>query len=147
MEKDEITQKLEKAFRKEKDYLPVLETLAIVGVADTHHLQIASEQARDKLRRSLDKLEALGCVHAILEAVPRKTGSGRRPQIWRLGKTGALFLDTRPGKLESTRAITHALGMLDFHLAATQVEQKIKTDKVITFENGTLRVPMSGFCG
>jgi hypothetical protein len=139
MEKDEITQKLEKAFRKEKDYLPILETLAIVGVADTHHLQIASEQARDKLRRSLDKLEALGCVHAILETVPRKTGSGRRPQIWRLGKTGALFLDTRPGKLESTRAITHALGMLDFHLAATQVGQKTQTDKVITFENGTLR--------
>jgi hypothetical protein len=38
MEKDEITQKLEKAFPKEKDYLLLLETLAIVGVADTHHL-------------------------------------------------------------------------------------------------------------
>ncbi|RLD03215.1 MAG: hypothetical protein DRI32_07695 [Chloroflexi bacterium] len=139
MEKDEITQKLEKAFAKEKDYLPILETLAIVGVADTHHLQITSEQARDKLRRSIDKLEALGCVHAILETVHRKTGRGRRPQVWRLGEAGALFLDTRPGKLESTRAITHALGMLDFHLAADQAEQKIQTDKVITFENGALR--------
>ena len=139
MEKDEITQKLEKAFRKEKDHLPILETLAIVGVADTHHLQISSEQARDKLRRSLDKLEALGCIHAILETVHRKTGRGRKPQVWRLGEAGALFLDTRPGKLESTRAITHALGMLDFHLAATQAEQSIQTDKVIPFANGSLR--------
>ena len=139
MKKDEITQKLEKAFLKEKDFLPILKTLAIVGVADTHHLQIASEQARDKLRRSLDKLESLGCIHAILETIHRKTGRGRRPQVWRMGKAGALFLGTHPGKLESTRAITHALGMLDFHLAADQAEQKIQTDKVIPFEDGSLR--------
>ena len=139
MKKSEINEKLAGAFSNEKEYRPILETLAIVGVADTHHLQIASEQARDKLRRSLDKLESLGCIHAIRETIHRKTGRGRRPRVWRLGNAGALFLDTRPSKLNSTRAITHYLGMVDFHTEAERAERKILTDKVITFENGTLR--------
>lgn len=139
MKKDEISEKLAQAFQKESDYRPALETLAIVGVAELHHLQLASGQARDTQRRNLDKLEALGCVHQILEPIRRSTGRGRSPKIWRLGEAGARAIDAKPGKLENARAITHALAMLDLHIAAAQARQKITTDQVIRFENGVLR--------
>lgn len=139
MKKNEIKAKLAQAFPQEDEYRPLLETLAVVGVAETSHLQIASGQPRDKLRRTLDKLEALGCLHPIREKIHRNTGRGRNPKIWRLGEAGALAIDAKPGKLENARAITHALAMLDLHTAAVQAGQKISTDRVIRFEGGTLR--------
>lgn len=139
MKKTVIKKKLAQAFSQEAEYRPILEALAVVGVAETPQLMLASEQARDKLRRSLDKLEALGCVHPLRESIRRNTGRGRSTKVWRLGEAGALIVAAKPGKLENARAITHALAMLDIHLAAKQTGQNIVTDKVIHFEGGTLR--------
>lgn len=134
-----LREKLTETFPSEESYLPILNTLKVVGVAENPQLQQASGMPRDKLRRTMQKLEALGAVHMLRQDIRRRTGRGRSPRVWRLEKAGAALLNTRPSKLEDERAITHALGMLDVHLRAVRDGLETITDKPMNFTGGVIR--------
>ncbi len=138
-EKVSIQAQLEKAFAEPDEILPILNTLAVVGVADNPQLQTTSGLSRDKLRRTMDKLQSLGFVHAYRQTIRRKSGRGRSPQVYRLEKAGAVLVDSRPSSLKDERQITHALHMLDVHQAIEKAGLKGITDRVITYGNNKLR--------
>ena len=136
---NKLQTQLNQIFAAEEDYLPVLRTLAVVGVAESVQLQQASGLSRDKLRRTLEKLQTLGAVHALRQDIRRRLGRGRSPRVWRLEQAGAALLKTRPGQLTDERTITHALGMLDFHLCAQRDNLEIATDRQLKFPGGVIR--------
>lgn len=140
-EKDQasIQAQLEQTFADLDEILPILNTLAVVGVADNPQLQTASGMSRDKLRRTMDKLQSLSLVHAYRQSIRRKSGRGRSPQVYRLEKAGALLVDSRPSGLNDERQISHALHMLDVHQAVEKAGLKVTTDRVIPFGSGKLR--------
>ncbi len=137
--RDDIQQQLAETFSEPEEIQPILEALAIVGVADNRQLLSASGMSRDKLRRTLDKLQTLGLVHAYRQPIRRQKGRGRSPKVFRLEKPGALLLDTRPSGLKDGRQISHALHMLDVHLGVEKAGLEVITDQVINFGKGKLR--------
>lgn len=132
-------EQLKGSFSSESEYLPILQTLAVFGVAENTQLQSVSGMGRDKLRRTLDKLQALGMIRALQQEIHRRLGRGRSPVVWRLEKNGADFLKTRPSELEDERAVTHALAMLDVYLQATREGLETLADQPIPFSGGSIR--------
>ena len=134
-----LQQQLVEAFSDPEEIQSILETLAIVGVADNRQLLSTSGLSRDKLRRSMDKLVSLDFVHAYRQPIRRQVGRGRSPKVFRLEKPGAVLLDTRPSGLTKERQISHALHMLDVHLGVEKAGLDVITDQVIDFGKGKMR--------
>ncbi|MBU1661277.1 MAG: hypothetical protein KKD28_07375 [Chloroflexi bacterium] len=133
-------------------WLRVLEILLPSGVADSLHLRRATGLNRDKLRRSLDKMEvaAVGLppiIRLLDHTIPRAGVRGRAPNVYLLGESGAALLrangysDARTCGLNNDRAIAHALAMLSVHFAAQQYGQDIITDKTISYRDGQILRP------
>lgn len=129
---------LKEHFSDPQDYLPILETLAVVGVADTRQLLQVTGLKRDKLRRTIAGLENTGegrppFVQSLRQTIRRKTSRGRSPQVYQLTKGGAMALPgrERASKLKGAREISHALSMLDLHLAAKNSGLPVITDLVL----------------
>jgi len=118
---------------------PILETLAVVGFADRNQLQQSSQLSRDKLRRTLDQMQADGWIHMLRQPIRRSTGRGRSPGVFRLEKEGAKLLGARTSNLREERPIAHVLGMLDVWLAIQKAGLESATDAVIPFSGGQLR--------
>jgi hypothetical protein len=125
-------------------WLPLLETVAVTGVANSLHLRTATGLERDALNRLIAKLNQLaGKLPPVLvelnHSLPRLGQRGRAPNVYLLGETGAALLrlvghaDTTASGLKQDTPIAHALDMLDVHLAARQAGIMLTTDGVIEF--------------
>ena len=129
-------------------WLPILNTLAITGVADNLQLQRATGLGRDKLRRTLDKLEfaekGFPPILNVLERTLTRPGlRGRSPAVYRLAESGATLLNAERADsgearfnacgLDDDDKIAHALAMLDIHLAAQQAGLAVCTDHVLRY--------------
>ena len=129
----------------------VLITLLPTGVADMLQIEAATGLTRDQLKGLLIKFgKATGggppLLYRVEVKVPRPGQRGRVPTIYRLGEAGAAvlraegFADARPCGLASAVAISHAVAMLDVHLAARQAGLAVSTDRELTNGRGqTLR--------
>lgn len=128
----------------EATWLPILKTFEITGVLDTDQLQAVSGLDRMPLTRFLEKLESqragLPAIFQKLEQeVRRPTSRGRAPKVFTLGESGASLLqlfgyeEARACKLNTDTAITHALAMVDVHLAAKRAGQQLFTDQTIPY--------------
>ena len=118
----------------------ILHVLSVAGVADNQQLIRASGLNRDKLRRVLDKMSAAAAgyppLFSIYSSKLKRSGqAGPAPRIYRLGESGADLCrldglsDARPCQLEESRAVLHALSMLDIHLAALAAGLNVVTDR------------------
>ena len=118
----------------------ILQTLAVTGVADNQQLIQASGLNRDKLRRTLDKMVAAASGYPPLfsiygQKIKRGAERGAAPRVYRLGESGAALcraaglIDARACRLEDSRAVRHALGMLEVHLAVRQADLEVLTDR------------------
>ena len=125
----------------------VLHTLAVAGVADNQQLIQACGLSRDRLRRLLEKMSAAASgsppLYSVFNTRLKRGGqSGPPPRVYRLGESGAALCladgiaDARPCKLEEPRAVLHALGMLDLHLAARSAGLPVVTDRNRYYNNG-----------
>jgi hypothetical protein len=129
----------------------VLQILAVTGVADNQQLIQASGLNRDRLRRMLDKMIAASSGYPPLFSVydrrlKRGGVRGASVRIYRLGESGAALCkldgmkDAHPCQLEEPRAVMHALGILDVHLAARASGWKVVTDQNLNYaEGGSIR--------
>ena len=147
MESPEKTLQLQEALDtqvRDHAWRKILHVLSVTGVADNQQLIRSSGLGRDKLRRVLDKMSAAAAgFPPLLSTYPGKLKrSGERgvaPRVYRLGESGAALCrldglaDARPSHLEEPRAILHALGMLDVHLAAQSAGLEIKTDRNLNY--------------
>jgi len=124
----------------------VLHTLAITGVASNQQLIQAAGLQRDKLRRTLEKMAAAASDYPPLFSIynsklKRGAEPGPSSRVYRLGESGAALCradgleNTRPCQLEDARAVRHALGMLDVHLAARQAGLQVKTDRNLYYND------------
>jgi len=122
----------------------LIHTLAVTGVADNQQLLQASGLSKDKLRRTLEKISAIGAGNppifsAFSTRLKRGGQSGPAPRVYRLGETGAALcqadglIDAHPCRLEEPRPILHALGMLDVHLSARAANLDVATDRNRTY--------------
>ena len=122
----------------------ILHTLAVTGVADNQQLIRASGLHRDSLRRALDKMTAAAAGYpplfsAYSSKLKRGGQTGPAPRVYRLGESGAALCkadglkDARPCQLEEARAVLHALGMLDLHLAAQAAGLAVATDRNLCY--------------
>jgi hypothetical protein len=130
----------------------ILHTLAITGVVDNQQLIRASGLDRDKLRRTLDKMTAAASgfppLFAAYDRKLRRAGKqGTAPRVYRLAESGAALCrldglaDAHACQLEAPRAILHALGMLDVHLAARDKQLQVSTDRQVTYGDGNFIRP------
>jgi len=130
----------------------ILHTLAVTGVADNQQLIRASGLHRDSLRRTLDKMTAAASGHPPLFAaysskLKRGGQTGPAPRVFRLGESGATLckadglVDAHPCQLEEPRAILHALGILDLHLAAQEAGLAVSTDRNLFYDENTFIRP------
>jgi hypothetical protein len=132
-------------------YLVVLQTLAIVGVADNQQLAQATELSRDQLFRLLKKIQASANATSpfelIAQPIVRAGGRGRAPKVYRLNEAGAAILraqgqtKARACALNDETAIAHALGILDENLVAHTHARKIQIDQNVPFGNGRVIRP------
>ncbi len=122
----------------------ILHTLAVTGVADNQQLIRSSGLHRDSLRRALDKMTAAAAGYPPLfstfsSKLKRGGQTGPAPRVYRLGESGAALCkadglkDARPCQLEEARAVLHALGMLDLHLAAQAAGLAVATDRNLVY--------------
>jgi len=127
-------------------WLRILEAFLPSGAADARQLCQAVGLERDQMRRPLKKLEAYGVgSQAILrrfeQTLVRPGGRGRTPNVYLLGKVGAVLLrfngheTTRVCALKDKYAVLHALCMEDVHLAALRCERQIITDQTISYDD------------
>lgn len=130
----------------------ILHTLAVTGVADNQQLIRTSGLHRDNLRRTLDKMTAAASGYPPLFAaystkLKRGGQTGPAPRVYRLGESGAALckadglVDARPCQLEEARAILHALGILDLHLAALAAGLAVSTDRNLFYDEETFLRP------
>jgi hypothetical protein len=129
----------------------ILHVMSVVGVADNKQITQASGLNRDRLRRTLDKMEAASAgfppfFSAYNSKLKRGGQTGPAPRVYRLGESGAALckLDglssARACQLEEPRAIRHALGVLDVHLAALAASLNVTTDRNLDYgDDGHIR--------
>jgi len=137
------------ALDPEQTYLPLLQTLAVVGVADKQQLARATHRSRDQLFRLFKKLAALEppLFVALDQTLPRAGTRGRAPTVYRLTEAGAALLrangqpHARPCALHDPLAITHALALLDLYLVARQHDRKIVVDQPLSFSQARVIRP------
>jgi hypothetical protein len=138
-----LQQVLDKQVR-DQAWRKVLHTLAVTGVADNQQLIRATGLQRDKLRRTLEKMTAAAAGFSALftsldQKVIRTGERGAKPRVFRLAESGAALCkaegltDARACSLEDARAIRHALGMLDVHLAALDAGLAVLTDRNMNY--------------
>jgi hypothetical protein len=117
----------------------ILEAIDIVGIIDNRQLQKATGLGRDKLRRTLEKMETarVGLPPLLLPSMQKlvRPGlSGRAPKVYLFGESGAALRrslghkNARNYKQKNPIAQAHALAVLDTHFAAEQVEIKVQTE-------------------
>ena len=135
---------------RDRAWRKILHTLAVTGVADNQQLLQATGLQRDKMRRTLEKMEAAAGGQPLFEPYSEKsTRAGQRgasTRVYRLAERGAELCqtdglaDARPCRLEDARAVRHALGMLDVHLAAQAAGLEVHTDRRLPYgEEGHIR--------
>jgi hypothetical protein len=104
------------------------------------------------LRRTLDKMTAAGAgfppLFAAYDRKLRRAGKqGTAPRVYRLAESGAALCrldgmaDAHTCLLEAPRAILHALGMLDVHLAARDKQLQVSTDHQVVYGDGNFIRP------
>ena len=122
----------------------VLEAFEIAGLLDTEQLQQVTGLDRMPLARLLEKIErlrmGLPAIFVKLEQeVRRPTTRGRSPKVYLLGESGAALLrwfgseEAHACQLNDETAMSHALGLVDFHLAAHQAGLRLLTDRTISY--------------
>ncbi len=130
----------------------VLETLLPTGVADMTQIELATHLSRDQLKGLVIKFGKVTgggppLLYRVEVKVPRPGQRGRVPTIYRLGEAGAGVMhavgcpDARPCGLTSAVSISHALAMLDVHLAARQAGLAVVTDRELANGRGQLLRP------
>ena len=129
----------------------ILEAFTITGVLDSEQMQSVCSLQRMQLTRLLDKMESYRnglppILHKLDQSIRRPGVRGRAPNVYLLGESGAGLLrllgheDVQACRLNSETAITHALGMVDVHLAAVRASVSILTDHTLAYgEQGILR--------
>ena len=129
------------------EWLPILATLEIVGVADAKQLQHGAGLERTKLQKTIEKLSVLNgglppIVQLFDHTLSRSSQRGRLPNIYLLGETGAALLrasgypDAHACRLHEDRELTHAMVMLDVHMAARSLNLEILTDHIVPYGEG-----------
>ncbi len=130
-----------------KNWLRLLETFVPSGVADGLQLRQATGLNRDKLRRTMEKIESIviglpPAFRMLDHSIARVGTRGRAPNVYLLGESGAALLqsngypDVQPCAMQEDHAIAHALVMLSIHLLATQTGLTTYTDKYLYFGEG-----------
>jgi hypothetical protein len=134
-----LNERLEKALPA-GEWKKILAVLDITGIADNSQLQSATGLGRDKLRRTLEKMESARVALPPLfllstKKLIRPGFSGRAPKVFTLGESGAALRrslghkDARHYSQENPIAQAHALAVLDTHLAAKQAGLQILTEQ------------------
>lgn len=120
----------------------ILTMLAITGLADGLQLQQAAKMDYKHLGRTLEKMEQATAgekplVRMATGILQRANLQGRAPKVYELSESGAAFLRhlgnelAHAGGQTSAIARTHALTILDIHLAAVHANLPVQTEKVI----------------
>ena len=135
----------------EAPWQSILEAFTITGVLDSEQLQSVCGLQRMQLTRLLDKMESFRnglppILHKLDQGIRRPGVRGRAPNVYLLGESGAGLLrlldheDAQACRLNNDTAITHALGMVDVHLAANRASIPILTDHTLNYgDQGILR--------
>ncbi len=124
----------------------------MTGAADKIQLQESVGQDRNKFTRTFDRFSVSApglppIFQPLGRPVIRSAKQGRPPAVYLLGETGAALLrangfpDAHACELREDREFSHALTMLDIHLAATRLNLEIITDRIIRFGDGQLIRP------
>ncbi len=130
----------------------ILHILSVTGVADNKQLTQASGLSRERLRRTLEKMYAAAAgfppLLSTYDSKLKRGGLvGPPPRVYRLGESGAALCkldglsNTHICKLEEPRAILHALGVLDVHLAALAAGLNVVTDRNLDYGDGAYLRP------
>jgi hypothetical protein len=139
-----LQQDLETAF-PDQIWLKLLELFLPSGVANTAHMGAGLGMNRDKLSRSLNKLDVTGSgfppiIRLLDHPLKRPAGSpGKPPHVYLLDSSGADLLNanghpgTRACALKTDREINHALSMLSVHMAAREAGLEVVTDALVPF--------------
>lgn len=134
-----LLNRLEKAIPA-GEWKKILGVMDIVGIIDNRQLQSATGLGRDKLRRTLEKMETarVGLPPLFLlvtQKLVRPGLSGRAPKVYSLGKSGAAlrrsmgYKNARNYAQNDPIAQAHALAVLDIHLTAGQARLKVLTER------------------
>ena len=139
----ELQARLAKAL-KDNAWRKVLHALAIVGAARHQQLVRITGLQRDKLTRTLAKMDAAAAglppLYGQYQFKIKRFGErGTAPKVYRLLETGAELCradglaHARACNLEDSRAIQHALGILDVHIAAQEAGLAVVTDRNLPY--------------
>ena len=142
MKKEEI-EILEKRLREtipNGEWYKILSAMDLTGIADNRQLQAVTALGRDKLRRTLEKMELCRAGLPPLFLVSEKklirpNLQGRMPKVYLLGKSGAELLghlghkSARAYAQDNPIAMAHALAVFDLDLVAKQAGLDVQTEK------------------
>jgi hypothetical protein len=128
------------------EWKKILAAMDIVGIIDNRQLQSATGLGRDKLRRTLEKMETarVGLPPIFLlstQKLVRPGLSGRAPKVYLFGESGAAlrrsmdYKDARSYSQKNPIAQAHALAVLDIHFAAGQAGLQVLTERRLQATN------------
>jgi hypothetical protein len=134
------------------DWLPILDLVACVGVADRGQMQSAIGITRHRLDRLLTDLEQAppdddAPLARVADSVLRPGSKGRAPIVFRLTERGAAILrahghaHARGCGLSDPVAIAHALATLDVRLAANKAGLSVETEHPLPYGDGQVLRP------
>ena len=141
--KREYIETLEKRLREKLpagEWRKILSAMDITGIVDNRQLQAVTALGRDKLRRTLEKMEicraGLPPLFLVSEKkLTRPNLQGRMPKTYLLGKSGEALLrhlghkSARAYAQDNPIAMAHALAVFDLDLVAKQAALAVQTEK------------------